>query len=312
MHIDLVTPYLPEVRNGNAHTAVRYARFLRRAGHRVDLTLSWVGGPVDALLALHARRVHASIAAFARDQPGKPLILVLTGTDLYRDIRTDADARRSLELATRLVVLQARGLDELAPALRAKTRVVYQSASAYAPRRRPSSHFDVCVAAHLRAEKDPFRAAEACRWLPPESRVRVWHVGGELEAGLAERARRLETEQIRWHWLGGLSHGQSRERIARAHLMVISSRLEGGANVICEAVMAGTPVLASDIPGNRGMLGEDYLGYFPAGDDRALAALMRRAEADSAFMNDLRRQCEARRSLFEPEREAAAVAALLA
>ena len=311
MRIALVTPYLPEVRNGNAHTAVRYARFLRQVGHRVEMRLSWHGEPADAMVALHARRSHASVARFAQSHPDKPLILVLTGTDLYRDIRLDADAKLSLALATRLVVLQACGLDELKPELRLKTRVVYQSAPSYVQRKLPVRYFDVCVAAHLRLEKDPFRAAEACRHLPSASRIRVWHVGAELLPGMAEAAQHLQTELPRWHWLGGLSHGRTRERIARSHLLVISSELEGGANVICEAVMAGTPVLASDIPGNRGMLGEDYVGYFPHGDERALAELMRRAEMDALFLASLRSQCAQRAPLFEPTREAAAVAALL-
>ncbi len=311
MHIALVTPYLPAARNGNAHTAVRWARFLRAAGHRVDLALEWDGAPADAMVALHARRSAASIRRFAARHPGRPLVVVLTGTDLYRDICTDAEAQASLALAHRLVVLQERGLDELAPEQGAKARVIYQSAPRLKPRSRPVQHFEVCVVAHLREEKDPFRAAYATARLPPASRIRVRHLGEALSPEMAAEARRCAAAYPRWHWLGGLGHGAARQRIARSHLMVNSSRMEGGAHVILEAVTAGVPVLASRIPGNEGMLGLDYAGYFPLGDEGALAQLMRRAEVDAAFYGGLMRQCAARSPLFEPARERAAVQDLI-
>ncbi len=311
MRVALITPYPFAARNGNAHTAARYARFLRAAGHRVEVMLAWDGRPADALIALHARRVHASVAAFAAAHPDRPLILVLTGTDLYRDIRDDVSAQASLRLASRIVVLQVRGLDELPAEARAKAVTIYQSAPAMRRQLKPVRYFDVCVVAHLRDEKDPFRAAHACALLAPDSRIRVRHIGGDLQIGLDAQARQIEAEQPNWRWLGPMAHGATRRIIARSHLLVISSWLEGGANVICEAVMAGTPVLASDIPGNRGMLGEDYVGYFPPGDSRYLAALMLRAESDAALYAQLRDQCAQRAGLFEPAREAAAVRALL-
>lgn len=311
MRIALVTPYLPEARNGNAHTALRWARFMRAAGHRVDLTTDWAGAPAELMVALHARRSAPAIARFAKAHPERPLIVVLTGTDLYRDIHSDAAAQRSLELATQLVVLQARGLDELTPALRAKARVIYQSAPSLRPKPKPVRHFDVCVVAHLREEKDPFRAAEASLLLPHESRIRVLHVGAALSPEMAAEATRLQAACPRWRWLGPMPHGATRRRIAVSHLLVNSSRMEGGAHVILEAVTAGIPVLASRIPGNEGMLGVDYAGFFPLSDTRALADAMRRAETDAAWYRQLGAQCAARAPLFAPERERAAVQALI-
>lgn len=312
MRIALVTPYLPAIRNGNAHTAVRWRTFLRQAGHRVDMATGWDGmTAAQAMIALHARRSHASIARFARAHPERRLIVVLTGTDLYRDIRFDTDAQLSLKLAHKLVVLQDEGVAELPEVYRHKTVVIHQSAPTPVPRPRPSRHFSVGVVAHLRDEKDPFRAALALRYLPAGSRIRLWHIGGELQAGLAAEAEGLERNEPRWRWLGSLPHGQTRRRIARSHLLVVPSLMEGGANVICEAVTAATPVLASRIPGNVGMLGRDYAGYFPTGDERALAELMLRAETDAAFYQHLATQCAIRAPLFAPEREATAVQGLL-
>jgi glycosyltransferase involved in cell wall biosynthesis len=93
--------------------------------------------------------------------------------------------------------------------------------------------------------------------------------------------------------------------------MVIASRMEGGANVIIEAVTAGVPVLASDIAGNRGMLGDDYAGYFAMGDSDALARMIDRAQTDPAFYARLQTQCNARAALFAPAREQAALLQLL-
>jgi putative glycosyltransferase (TIGR04348 family) len=310
MRIVLITPFLPVARNGNAHTAVRWDRFLRQVGHRVSMAVEWDENPADLMIALHARRSHAVIARFKALQPNRPVILVLTGTDVYRDIHSNADARDSLALAHCIVTLQEHGPMELPEALRRKASVIYQSSPRLQPARRPIRTFDICVAAHLRDEKDPFRAALATRLLPVDSRIRIHHVGGPLEAGMAEQAQQFAAEIPRWHWLGARSHGETRRRIARSHLLVLSSRMEGGANVICEAVMAGTPVLASRIPGNVGMLGSDYAGYFPLGDEAALAELMLRAETDPEFYRRLADQCAARMPLFEPVREASAVQAL--
>jgi putative glycosyltransferase (TIGR04348 family) len=309
MKIALVTPFLPAARNGNAHTAVRWRRFLRRAGHGVALMREWDGQPADLLIALHARRSHAAMARFAEIYPDRPVLLILTGTDVYRDIHTDADAQASLRLAHRLVVLQDMAVAELPPEHWAKTRVIHQSAPSLKPAPRPVKTFDVCVVSHLRDEKDPFLAARATQLLPEDSRVRVLHVGGPLQEGMVEQARALVSP--RWRWLGALPHGAARRRIARSHVLVISSRMEGGANVICEALMAGTPVLASRISGNLGMLGADYAGYFPVGDALALAELLRRCETDAAFLAHLNVQCAARAPLFLPEGEAAAVRALI-
>jgi putative glycosyltransferase (TIGR04348 family) len=311
MRIVLITPYPPSARNGNAHTAARWRRFLQRAGHVVDMAQTWDGRSAEMMIALHARRSHASIARFAAQHPDRPLLLVLTGTDLYRDIQCDNDAQASLEMARRIVVLQERGGLELPDRLRGKTRVIYQSAPPMRSARKPVRSLDVCVVSHLRQEKDPFRAAFASRLLPDASRIRIRHVGGPLEAGMEAQAQELSATCPRWQWLGPLPHGETRRLIARSHVLVLSSSMEGGANVICEAVNSGTPVLASCVPGNVGMLGEGYFGYFPLGDERVLADLLTLAESAPGFYAQIAEQCAARAHLFDPAREAAAVQALV-
>jgi putative glycosyltransferase (TIGR04348 family) len=304
MRIVLITPYGAAHRNGNWHTAARWTRFLREAGHTVRVQVEWDGRPADLMLALHARRSFTAIRAFAERFPSRPLLLALTGTDLYRDIHEDRDAQQALELAHRIIVLQDRGVDELAAHLAAKTRVIYQSAPDIARLPTPPHTFEVLVIGHLRTEKDPFRVALATAYLPEDSQIRVTHLGGALSEEMTETAELAQNKLPRWHWGGDVPHRTVLKRLARAHLMVISSVMEGGANVICEALAADVPVLASHISGNIGMLGEDYPGYFPVGDEKRLAALLSMAESDPDFYAALLSHARLRRCLMRPEQEA--------
>lgn len=312
MKIVIVTPAAARVRNGNRNTAQRWATFLRRLGHRVSVQVEWDGSRADLMLALHARRSHDSIKRFSERCPELPLIVALTGTDLYRDIRDDRSAQESLQRATRLVVLQEMGLDELAPALRAKTHVIYQSARPLKPAQPSEKCFEVCVIGNLREEKDPFRCALATALLPENSEIHVSHMGRALTDDMARRAQALMAENPRYRWLGELPHGRVRNRLSRCRLMVISSIMEGGANVVSEALAAGVPVIASGIPGNIGMLGAGYAGIYPCGDEHALAGLLHRAETSPEFYDLLKAQCARRKHLVEPEQELAGLGHLIA
>ena len=305
----IVSPTLADANTGNWRTAQRWARLLARE-FRVRIASTWDGTPCDALIALHARRSAAAIAAFAAT--GRPVALVLTGTDLYRDIRFDADAQRSLVLAQCLVVLQSQGLDELPPELRARTRVIEQSARPLpplAPRRRS---FDLLLVGHLRPEKDPLTAVRALARLDDAAApcLRLIQVGDTLDAGLAERMRDAARADARIELRGALPHARTRALIRHGRVLLLPSRIEGGANVLIEAVTAGVPVLASRIGGSIGLLGDDYPGLFPVGDDAALAALIRRCRDEPAFLERLRAHCRRRAQRFTPEREGAAVLGL--
>jgi len=303
MRIVLITPYGAASRNGNWHTAARWARFLREAGHSVRVQVEWDGRAADLMIALHARRSFASISSFARRFPSRPLMLVLTGTDLYRDIHHDRDAQQALDLAHRLIVLQERGVDELEAGQAAKARVIYQSAPDIPRAAHKPNTFEVLVVGHLREEKDPFRVALATAYLSEQSRIAVTHLGGALTPEMASTAELAQHKLPRWTWAGNVPHRSVLKKLARARLLVVTSVMEGGANVICEALAAGLPVLASDIPGNIGMLGEDYPGYFPLGDERSLARLLSRAESDAGFYAELVSHGQRRRPLMRPEQE---------
>lgn len=312
MKVCLVTPAPPRSRKGNRVTALRWARILRGLGRRVVIRQEYGGERCDLLIALHALYSFPSVECYRSTYPDAPLVLALTGTDLYGAIHAHAEARKALELATRLVVLQPRGLAELPEGVRGKARVIYQSVPS--PRVKPApraDRFEVCVMGHLRPVKDPFRTALAARLLPPDSRLRVLHLGAALSAEMARRAHAEAAANPRYRWLGDVPHWKALRVLARCRLLVLTSEMEGGANVVSEALAVGVPVLSSRIAGSVGLLGEDYPGYFPVGDTRALAQLLSRAETDAAFYVSLRDWCARLRPLVDPARERRSWAELL-
>jgi putative glycosyltransferase (TIGR04348 family) len=307
MRIALVTPAGPGMRNGNRHTALRWAAFLRAAGHRVSIEVQWSGKTADMMLALHARRSHASIMEFPRE---KPLVLALTGTDVYRDIRTSREAKASLERADRFITLQPRAADELSPRLRRKgVHVVVQSSSTELRHSPIVRRFRVAVIGHLRGEKDPLRTLHALKHLDGD--LEVVHLGAPLDRAIAEEARKGTKSDPRYRWLGSVPHARALRWLASSHAMVISSRMEGGANVVCEALRIGVPVIASRIPGNVGLLGAAYPAYFPVENERALARLIERCIRDASFYARLKKRTGKLRSMVSPRSEALALLAAI-
>ena len=312
VRIALVCPAPPGSRLGNRITALRWRRMLGELGHDATIVQPGAAPRADLIVALHARRSAESVRRSHEERPDTRIVVALTGTDLYRDVHSDAAARRSLELAERLVVLHDGAAAELPASMRPKVHVVPQSASSM--RRLPAvrRYFEVAVVAHLRAEKDPLRTAQAVRLLGAATRLRVVHAGAALSAEMREQARAEMRSNPRYLWLGELPAWKARRLIARARLLCITSQIEGGANVLSEAIAAGTPVLASRIPAMRAILGSDYPGLFPFGDTNALASLLCRAEKDARFVAQLRLRCLAVRPRLSPPREKAALRSLLA
>jgi putative glycosyltransferase (TIGR04348 family) len=313
VNIQLVTPAPLRFNNGNKITAVRWATIFRRLGHRVTVLQHYNDRPCDVLIALHAKRSYPSIRRFHTLHPERPLIVVLTGTDLYRDLRTDRNAQHSLNMATRIVALQNMAFAELSKPLHPKTRVIYQSAercrSKNSGNRRDT--FKVSVIGHLRTEKDPLRTALATRALPKQSRIEVQHVGRALDENLERRARAETDNNPRYQWIGELPHGKTRRILAQSDLTVITSRMEGSSNVLSEALACTVPVVASRIPGLIGTLGTNYPGYFTVGDTLALRDILVRAEGDANFYRSLKAICRRLSPLVSPKRESAAWRQLL-
>ena len=314
MRVALICPVPPGSRLGNRITALRWQRILRELGHRPFIATAHPSRDFDAMIALHARKSAEAVRVSRQTHPMRPIALALTGTDLYHDIHHDLAAQRSLQLADRLIVLHSGARRELPLRLRHKVLLVPQSAPKVRGKPRPpaTDTFDVAVVAHMRKVKDPLRTARAARLLPADSRIRVLHAGRPLSDEMKRAALLEQQANPRYRWLGELPRWKARALIARSRLLAVTSEMEGGANVVSEALAADTPVIASRIPAMEAILGRSYPGLFPVGSTEALARLLSRAERDPAFLAELRRRCRARRGVVSPARERAALRRLLA
>ncbi len=298
----MLTPASAVLRTGNRRTACQWAEVLGELGHEVRVCEKICSGAPETLVALHGERSHDSIVRLRRALPAVKLILVLTGTDIYPE--PSAKTLDSLEKVDRAVILQRKAIDRIPRRLREKVRLIVQSAKRRAEGARDANHLDVCVVGHLRRVKDPLRTAAASRLLPPESKIRIRHAGGILEpAAFCDAVAREQRENPRYTYVGELDAQAVAELIASSHLLAVTSRSEGGARVVGEAIVHGTPVISSRIDGVTGLLGDDYPGYFPPGDTEALADMLSRAEADSTFVADLRAKTSEMAPQFHPQRE---------
>jgi putative glycosyltransferase (TIGR04348 family) len=306
----IVTPGTRTANNGNWRTAARWAEMLRN-DCRIIVQTAWDGTPVDALIALHARRSAASIAKF-RSASQRRIGVVLTGTDLYRDLPDSPEAIASLDTADRIVVLQDDAPHLLRDAWRRKSEVIFQSAKPLPPLRKKSARLDCVIVGHLREEKDPRTLFAAVDSLSRELAITFRHIGEPLEPELGRAARELERRDPRYRYAGALPRGLTRAAIKAAHVLIHPSVVEGGANVIVEAIMSGTPVIASRISGNVGMLGRDYPGYFEPRDASGLAHRLVQALREPGYLRSLRAACARRAPLFRPAAEARAVRCLVA
>lgn len=310
MKILLLTPASTIRRTGNRRTAGEWIRILEEAGHEVILSANYRDEPADLLIALHAVKCHDAIVRFHSLHPEGRILLALTGTDIYPD--PSRTARESMRLADRLLVLQDKALEKIPEDLREHAEVIVQSARRLAPRPETASPFrDVCVVGHFRDVKDPLLTATAARELPPDSRIRVRQAGGILESKYAEKVAREESENPRYHWLGELDRQATARLLASSDLMVLSSLSEGGARVVGEALVHGTPVLSTRIDGVAGLLGDDYPGFFPVGDAGALAGLLQRFESDPDYRAALVGLVDELAPRFAPEVERARFSALI-
>ena len=310
----IVCPATPASNNGNWRTAWRWQRLLQGVA-AVRTVQQWPdaqAGHDDVLLALHARKSAPSIAAWHAQHGARGLGVALTGTDIYPDITRDAVAMASLEMAASLVVLQEQALLALPAVHRSKARVVFQSCSARQPLVKTTRHLRVLMVGHLREEKNPAMLWRAVRAIAPDAGVLIDHIGNALDPALAREAEATAQDCPHYRWLQGLSHRATLQRIQRAHLLVHTSRSEGGAIVITEAIRGSTPVLASRIDGNVGLLGTDYGGLVEPDDDQALAARLlqcRREQLAGApgLLQRWQAQCQQRSALFEPAAEQVAL-----
>lgn len=324
MRITIAAPVRPGVASGNDVTAARWGRRLTELGHDVVLApltpdrgegfhathRDDVGGDADVLVVLHARRCARAVGASRAAAPGRPVVVGLAGTDLYDDLPHDADARAAVEAADALVVLQGKAIERLAsidPTLGHRAWVVHQSVEPPLPRRaRDADRFTVAVLAHLREVKDPLLAARAARRLPGHSSAVVVHAGAAHDTRWAEAAESEMAHNPRYQWRGELPRADALALLAGADVLACTSLLEGGANVVSEAIALGVPVIGTIVDGTTGLLGDDHPGLVPVGDEAALAEVILGLERDPAAYAEVEHRTTAVRHLADPASERAA------
>jgi putative glycosyltransferase (TIGR04348 family) len=289
---------------------LRWQGFLKKFGHQVQISNRWSGKNTNVLIALHAYRSHSSIAQFRKLHPNRPIILIITGTDVYRDMASHPEVLKSMEISDAIVVLQSAALTMIPKHLQTKTHVIYQSTKSVKRKALLKKSFLISVIGHLRPEKDPFCTAESLKYLRPESKIQVLHFGKAMSLDMKSLAKAYSKELKNYQWLDELSHPETLQQLSRSHLMVISSLMEGGAHVVTEAIAIGVPVIASDIPGNRGLLGDDYPGYYPAGDAKALALALQKAEFEPSFYKSLEAHIKKRVRYAQPSAEKRSIKSL--
>ena len=126
LRILIACPAPAGTRFGNRITALRWRSILRELGHRATIsdTVERRLDRFDVLVALHARRSHAQVAVARSDFPDLPIVVAVTGTDLYRDGKA-SETQSSLLMANAIIVLQPHALDELSSTQRRKAKVIY-------------------------------------------------------------------------------------------------------------------------------------------------------------------------------------------
>ncbi len=306
----IVTPAPRASRHGNRVTALRWAMLLRRLGARVRVVERWAGEACGLLVAVHAVKSRDSVLAAAAALPGLRIVVLLAGTDIYPQFAPDPATLAALRRADALIALQPNASESLPADLRARTRTIVQSATV-ACRPRPDDRFQACVLAHLRPVTNPLLAVQALALLPRTLPLQL-HLAGEARTpALAAAARAAAAAEPRFCWHGDLPRRRALELLAGSHVCIVASSAEGGANVVSEAIACGTPVLATAVPGNTGLLGSDWPALFRVDAPAELASLLQRAATDSAFYQLLAARVRDLQPMVDPRHELAAWCALL-
>ena len=211
-----------------------------------------------------------------------------------------------MEVGNVLVLLQSHGIDQVPPLYRNKSTIIYQSIeklSVDSKRSKSDSEFRVVLISNIRSVKDPLIASHACRLISPASKLKITHVGYCLDEELGLELTQENKSNIRYEWVGGLSKLEAMTILSESHVLLITSQHEGAGRVVGEAIQLGVPIISTNNLGVTGILGDDYEGYYPVGDAKALSDILTKAEEDKEFLAQLNVHCQNRSSLFDIEEE---------
>ncbi|MFC5050629.1 glycosyltransferase [Rubritalea spongiae] len=289
---------------GNTITAKRIVQLLNDAGHLAEAIHTDMPPQADAMIALHATKTLITSQRFKVCSPQGKLIIYLTGTDLYKDLPDNKpEFFEALELADYLVVSQKASLASVPSKYRPKARFV--PASVLLPPEHPCPpppENSVLLAAHLRPVKNPFLINKALTLLP-QLQLHAFTLGAALDPQMAEQANHWQTIDRRFQWLNTLPYPETLSWMRQVDFTINTSHSEGGSNAVAESIALGTPVLASRIEGNLGLLEDNYLGYFEPDSPQSLADLLALALSDPDLQAQLHTQTQNLQHKFLPEKE---------
>lgn len=313
MKIHIASPYPLGNAKGNTVTALRIASILRELGHEVSVNEGWQGEAADLLITLHAVKGAEAARLFSEAHPEGKVFLMFTGTDVYEQLPAGSEEGMALvKAADRLLIFHEGTRDAVPVDFHEKLRLIPVSLEIPEVReRRDETCFALSIIGHMRRVKDPFLAVQAVFSHPEWTHLRLWQIGEAMDEDMAQIAKAWESAEPRYRWLGGRSREEALSFIARSTGTVNSSLSEGGANAVIESMALGVPVLASDIPGNSGLLGADYPGLFEVENVEELATLIAEFYQNTEFRDDLSRRCRERSRLFTRVAEKAAWERLL-
>ena len=323
MDILLVTSAPPGSEFGSETTSIRWENNLSALGHRVDTSYVFGKSPdtyattdYELMVAIGAEECDEAITAFLATHADGHLAVMLTGHNLYAQPEVSPIVARNIERASAIIVPNDHAVERLPPQFRDKTHVLYPAVELpeggveaipdpplREERQTDPPQFEVCVANHLADYSDPLRTAEAARLLPEDSRIFVTHIGRVLDPQWEARVEGESETNPRYDWLGEASWSEARRYIKRARLLSLTSTIDGGGNTIAEAVVLGTPLVATRIPGHVGLTGEDYPGLLETHDERTLAEMMYAVETDPDFREQLDQECARMRPKFDMNSE---------
>lgn len=241
----------------------------------------------DAILANWS--VCGLAAGLSARMRGIPAVAVMRGEDVNRAAHSRlfrAIARVCLRLCARTVTVSeamAQELVRMAPGLASRVVVIPNGVSAdfaaVPDSRRDGRRLSLLCVGSLIPRKSVHTLIAAMEMLPAHVELTIVGDGPLAEALAAQRDSAGLGTRVRFMPF------QAPEVIpallAQADALVLSSLAEGRPNVVLEAFAAGRPVVASDIPGVRELVGTDQRGLlFPPGESTALAACLARLEDD--------------------------------
>ena len=220
-------------------------------------------------------------------------------------------SEQTINLAQKLVVAHPACLPQIPDRWRSKTVVIYPSVTMpeLGVIATPAAPLFTCIG-HLRPVKAPHLMHSAIQRIPQACLVAA-SIGNAYDVTDGQQALLNARQDARYQWHAGFDRKTALEWMKASLATINSSLSEGGANTVIEAIQLRVPVLATDIPGNRGFLGDDYEGYFEPGRSDQLAELMSRCLEQADFVEHLKTQLDQRRHLFSTERESQQLSELL-